>query len=130
MRKYDFKNLVVEDLDPLEDVVLDEAVKDGPVDLPEELAGVELVLGDDDEAVVVQDVALHRVVLTRDLVPALQATHLRSCSQKKCPSKIFCDTEYQAFLQNFHFFISDYTYCRMRKERDKIMYYKHSNIIV
>ncbi len=76
------KNLVVKDLDPLEDVVLDEAVEDGPVDLPEELASVELVLGDDDEAVVVEHVALHRVVLARDLVPALQAIHRHPDRQK------------------------------------------------
>ncbi len=75
MKKRRFNNLVIEDLDPLEDVVLDEAVEDGAVDLPEELAGVELVLGDDDKAVVVKDVTLHRVVLAGDLVPALQAKH-------------------------------------------------------
>jgi len=68
--------LIIEDLDPLEDVVLDKAVEDGPVDLPEELAGVELVLRDDDEAVVVQHVALYRVVFAGDLVPALKATEV------------------------------------------------------
>ena len=66
-----YRHLIVEDLDPLEDVVLDEAVEDGPVNLAEELAGVELVLGDDDKAVVVEHVALHGVVLAGDLVPAL-----------------------------------------------------------
>jgi hypothetical protein len=63
--------LIVKNFDLLEDIVLDEAVEDGAVDLAEELAGVQLVLGNDDEAVVVQDVALHRVVLAGDLVPSL-----------------------------------------------------------
>jgi hypothetical protein len=65
-------DLIVEDLDPLEDVVLDEAVEHGSVDLAKEFAGVKLVLGNDDKAVVVQDIALHRVVLARDFVPALR----------------------------------------------------------
>ena len=50
--------LVVVDFYGLVDVVLDEGLEDGAVDFAEELAGVDGVLGDDDEAVVVDDVAL------------------------------------------------------------------------
>ena len=54
-------DLIVVDLDLLEDVVLDETVEHGAVNLAKELAGVELVLRDDDKAAVVQHVALHLV---------------------------------------------------------------------
>ena len=49
--------LVVVYLDLPEDVVLDEALQDGAVHLAEKLAGVLGVVGDDDEAVVVDNVA-------------------------------------------------------------------------
>ena len=51
-------HLIIIDLDLLVDLVLHEAVEHSAVDLAEELAGVERVLGDDHEAVVVNDVAL------------------------------------------------------------------------
>ena len=56
--------LVVEDLDPLVHGVVDEALQRAAVHLAEELAGVVRVLGEDDEGVVVQKVALDRLVLT------------------------------------------------------------------
>ena len=49
--------LVVVDLDLPEDVVLDEALQNGAVHLAKELAGVLGVVGDDDKAVVVDNVA-------------------------------------------------------------------------
>ena len=56
--------LVVEDLDPLVHGVVDEALQRAAVHLAEELAGVVRVLGEDDEGVVVEQVALDRLVLT------------------------------------------------------------------
>ena len=58
-------HLVVVDLDLPEDVVLDEALEDGAVDLAEELAGVHRVLRDHHEPVVVHHVALQVVRVAR-----------------------------------------------------------------
>ena len=58
-------HLIVVDLDLPEDVVLDEALEDGAVDLAEELARVHRVLRDHHEPVVVHHVALQVVRVAR-----------------------------------------------------------------
>lgn len=57
--------LVVVDFDLFVDPVLYETLKDGSVDFAEELSGVLLVRGDDDEAVVVDYVTRDVAVVAR-----------------------------------------------------------------
>ena len=52
-------------------MVLLEAVEDGAVNLPEELADVVWILGDDDKAIVIQDVTLDGLVLARQVLTCL-----------------------------------------------------------
>ena len=51
--------LVVVDLDLFENMILLQAVQDGSVNLAEEFAGVERILGDHDKAIVVQHIAFN-----------------------------------------------------------------------
>lgn len=54
-------SLVVHQADPAEDAVLHQRVHDGAVDLPEELSSVFGALGDEDKAVVVEEIAVEFV---------------------------------------------------------------------